>query len=191
MRGLPVISKEYEPTGPAQRLPEFDFVVVGHKDVTIKRLFDVGGDKAAWDDWAIAFVNSRPRGIIFMVDHQRPDEHREALRHVIKLINPQDESGKGIRALFGRDPYTRARKNLKAFLLLVNKCDLWERTTTLDEILSNYESEMRIIEQFMLAQGGQFYAQACSAKYGIHFEEVMLDFILGMIYGRGTLKIRS
>ena len=89
---------------------------------------DVGGEYAMWEtDWVDLFQQTRPRGVIFMIDHTGVLQHKDALNFVLQMI--EDEEA--------------ARRYLKTFLLLVNKSDLWEDDMTMSEILDNYRNEMR------------------------------------------------
>lgn len=184
MRGLPVVANASAPTGSLEQVPEFDFVIIGGREVTIKRMFDPPGEEKSWPDWRKVLHESKPKGIIFVIDHERPEDHRKALRHVLNIIKPQDERPKKSVALLGKRAPPNDSKDVRSFLLLVNKCDIWEHDTTLGAILAPYENEIREIEELILNSGGRFFARACSAKYGTHFEEVMPDFVIGIMHSR-------
>ncbi|GAB4345492.1 MAG: hypothetical protein Kow00117_22990 [Phototrophicales bacterium] len=62
-----------------------------------------------------------------MLDHTDVHLQKDALNFVMQMIDD--------------DPATA--KHLKAFFVLVNKCDLWERDMTLEDIMLNYRNEQR------------------------------------------------
>ena len=81
-----------------------------------------------WEtDLVELFKTAQPAGIVFMLDHVDMSTHKEALNFVLQMID-EDE---------------RTRKNLRAFLILVNKSDLWDEDTTLETLLDEYRNEMR------------------------------------------------
>lgn len=186
MRGLPVAVDDDGPTQVQRleqlQLPEFDYVVVGNKDITVKKMYDVPGEESGWDLWDAALLEARPRGIIFIIDHERPEDHKRALKYVVNMLKTPKETSQSFFKRFKRDPRKKAIKNIKSFLLLVNKYDLWKATGTLDSILQQYSDELREIERFMvIEQGGAFYAREISAKFGQNFEQALPDFMLGML----------
>ncbi|MBI3241314.1 MAG: hypothetical protein HYZ49_03365 [Chloroflexi bacterium] len=188
MQGI-TIHEEVEPTFGRQQVSDFDFEIYGGKEVTVKKTFDPSGEKGSWPLWRQIFLDVKPQGIIFVIDHERPDDHRIALRRILNIIRPSNPRRP---SLFKANPYVAASNNLKAFLLLVNKSDMWESQspggTKLQDVLKLYSAEILEIEKFMLDKGGQFYAERCSAKYGNHFDEAIPNFLMGMIHGRRTRK---
>lgn len=93
----------------------------------IKPRRDVGGEYAMWEtDWLTLYREARPRGIIFLIDHTHPYQHKDALNYALQMLD--EEQG---------------RKPLKVFLLLVNKADLWQDEMTVDELLDDYRNELR------------------------------------------------
>lgn len=89
---------------------------------------DVGGEYAMWEtDWVELFREAKPRGIIFMIDHTEPYAQKDALNFVMQMIEDEQE----------------ASSDLRAFFILVNKSDLWEGETSLQEIEERYRNEKR------------------------------------------------
>ncbi|PJF22122.1 MAG: hypothetical protein CUN56_07575 [Phototrophicales bacterium] len=110
-----------------QDLPDFT-AKIGDTHMKLKPTRDVGGEYAMWEtDWVELFRQAEPRGIIFMLDHTDVHLQKDALNFVMQMIDD--------------DPATA--KHLKAFFVLVNKCDLWERDMTLEDIMLNYRNEQR------------------------------------------------
>lgn len=94
----------------------------------LKPTRDVGGEYAMWEtDWVELFRDAKPRGILFMMDHQDAHLQKDALNFVMQMI----------------DDNPHVAKNLKAFFIIVNKHDLWGGETTLDEIMEHYRNERR------------------------------------------------
>jgi hypothetical protein len=92
---------------------------------------DVGGEHAMWEtDWVDLFRDAEPRGVIFVLDHTDPYVQKDALNFVMQMI--EDEP--------------HAARNLKAFFVLVNKADLWEGETALEEIEGHYRLEKRRLQ---------------------------------------------
>ncbi|MFW5772891.1 MAG: ADP-ribosylation factor-like protein [Phototrophicaceae bacterium] len=101
---------------------------IGETRFKLKPTRDVGGEYAMWEtDWLELFREAQPRGIIFVMDHTDIIRQKDALNFVMQMI--EDEPA--------------AAKNLRAFFVLVNKCDLWEGITTLDDIMANYRNEQK------------------------------------------------
>jgi hypothetical protein len=101
---------------------------VGDAYVKLKPSRDVGGEYAMWEtDWVDLFRAAQPRGILFLIDHTDAYAHKDALNFVMQMI--EDEPA--------------ARKELKAFYILVNKSDAWGDEMTLDDILGYYKNEQK------------------------------------------------
>ncbi len=101
---------------------------IGDTRMKLKPTRDVGGEYAMWEtDWLELFREAQPRGIIFMMDHTNIIQQKDALNFVMQMIDDEPAAAKHLRALF----------------VLVNKCDLWEGITTLDDIMVNYRNEQK------------------------------------------------
>lgn len=101
---------------------------IGDTRMKLKPTRDVGGEYAMWEtDWVELFREARPRGIIFVMDHTDIHLQKDALNFVMQMIDDEPATA----------------KHLKAFFVLVNKCDLWEGITTLDDIMTNYRNEQK------------------------------------------------
>jgi GTPase SAR1 family protein len=101
---------------------------IGEEVIRLKPRRDVGGEYAMWEtDWIDLFREAKPRGIIFMLDHTNLYQHKDALNFVLQMIDEEPE----------------ASRNLKMFLLMVNKSDLWPEGTTLDTLLEDFRNETR------------------------------------------------
>ncbi len=122
---------------------------------------DVGGEYAMWEtDWVDLFQQARPRGIIFMIDHTGPYQHKDALNFVLNLI--EDEPA--------------ARRNLRTFLLLVNKSDLWGEAQTMESILDELRNETRRLRSQAGRLGYQYFIRQTSLATGEGVMEAMTDF---------------
>lgn len=108
-------------------LPDFT-AKVGDTHMKLKPTRDVGGEYAMWEtDWIELFRQAEPRGIIFVLDHKDVHLQKDALNFVMQMIDDEPSTA----------------KHLKAFFILVNKCDLWERETTMEDIMLNYRNEQK------------------------------------------------
>ncbi|GAB4475587.1 MAG: hypothetical protein Kow00124_16770 [Anaerolineae bacterium] len=122
---------------------------------------DVGGEYAMWEtDWVDLFQQTKPRGIIFMIDHTGPYQHKDALNFVLNLI--EDEPA--------------ARRNLRTFLLLVNKSDLWGEAQTMESILDELRNETRRLKSQAGRLGYQYFIRQTSLVTGEGVMEAMADF---------------
>lgn len=101
---------------------------VGEGNIRMKVRRDVGGEYAMWDtDWIELFRESKPRGLIFMLDHTDVHVQKDALNFVMQMLEDEPD----------------ARKNLKAFFIVVNKSDLWENDTDLETLMRGYRNEQK------------------------------------------------
>jgi GTPase SAR1 family protein len=118
-----------EPTAAGgEVVPEFDAKVDGDRHIKLKPTRDVGGEYAMWEtDWVELFRQAKPRGIIFLVDHNDLFLHKDALNFVMQMIDDERE----------------AASNLKAFFIFVNKSDLWKASNTLEDLRQNYKNELK------------------------------------------------
>ena len=98
------------------------------QNIRVKLGRDVGGEYSMWEtDWITLFRETRPRGIIFLIDHTHSHHHKDALNYVLQMLEDEPE----------------ARKRLQMFLLLVNKSDLWADEQSLEDMLDLYRNEVR------------------------------------------------
>lgn len=135
---------------------------LGEDAVRMKLERDVGGEYAMWEtDWVSLFKETHPSGVIFMIDHQDTRVHKEALNFVLQMID-EDES---------------AKKSLKAFLILVNKSDLWAQETNLETLLKGYTNEMRRAKLLAGRLGLWHEVHACSVIQGRGITAPMQAFI--------------
>jgi hypothetical protein len=125
----------------------------------VKPRRDVGGEYAMWEtDWRDLYREARPRGIIFMIDHTQPYQHKDALNYVLQLL---DEEG---------------QRPLKVFLLLVNKSDLWAEETTLDTLLDDYRNELRRLKSQSERLGYEYMIRQTSLLTGEGVDDAMAAF---------------
>jgi GTPase SAR1 family protein len=117
-----------EPTAAGgNAVPDFT-ARVGETHMRLKPARDVGGEYAMWEtDWLELFRESQPRGIIFVMDHTDVHLQKDALNFVMQMIDDEPS----------------AANSLKAFFIVVNKCDLWEDESTLDDIMTQYRNEQK------------------------------------------------
>jgi GTPase SAR1 family protein len=134
---------------------------VGDDNMRLRPKRDVGGEYAMWEtDWVDLFQQTRPRGIIFMVDHTNVYHHKDALNFVLQMI----------------DDEPAARRNLKTFLLLVNKSDLWGENYSLANLLDDYKNETRRLKSQSERVGYQYFIRSSSLVSGEGTEEAMRLF---------------
>jgi GTPase SAR1 family protein len=103
------------------------------------RIQDVGGESPYQDIWRTLLLENKPTILIFMVDHEKPEMHREALT----LVQQQ----------YFYSPVLREK--CRGMLFLVNKSDLWgqgmsrdEMSGKADEIIGGFAD---ILERFEVA----------------------------------------
>lgn len=169
-----------EPTAPGMhRVNNFEMTLISAEGINVKHLYDVPGDEAAWEkDWVPFFIQKQPRGVIVLIDHENVASNRAAVRFVIEMIQHTDPWW---RLFKRRRGVAKARKKLKAFLLLVNKEDLWKGQMTLDDIMLNYRAEIQDLDKLMERLGVWYDIRACSAKYGHGVNEAMRDFVAAVL----------
>jgi GTPase SAR1 family protein len=122
---------------------------------------DVGGEYSMWDtDWAELFRQTKPRGIIFLIDHTNPVQHKDALNFVLQMLDDEEA----------------ARKPLRMFTLLINKKDLWGEDVTVESILENYRNETRRLKSQAARLGYRYAIRSTSLMTGEGVREAMIDF---------------
>lgn len=155
--------EEFEPdptTAGGESVPAFR-ARIGEEGMRLKPSRDVGGEYAMWEtDWVDLLRDARPRGIIFMVDHTNPYQHKDALNFALQMIEED----------------IVATKRLKTFLLLVNKSDLWENGVTMDTILEDFRNETRRLKSQSERVGYSYRIHATSLKTGEGVEEAIVQF---------------
>lgn len=150
-----------EPTAPGGDSVSTFSAKMGGEGMRLKPVRDVGGEYDMWDtDWVDLFREAQPRGIIFMVDHTDVLAHKDALNFVMNMIEDEKE----------------AQKNLKAFLLLVNKSDLWLPTTPLDKLMTQYNNEIKRLGQQSERLGYKASIYSSSVTTGVGVREAMRTF---------------
>ena len=134
---------------------------VGTENMRLKPTRDVGGEYEMWDtDWIELFRATRPRGIIFMIDHTDILNHKDALNFVMNMIEEE----------------TDAKRNLKGFLLLVNKSDLWLPDMSLDKLMQNYSNEIKRLRNQAERLGYKTWIQSSSVINGVGIDDAMHTF---------------
>ncbi len=147
---------ELEDFNPAPTAPGGDNVStfsakVSGENMRLKPVRDVGGEYEMWDtDWVDLFREAKPRGIIFLVDHTDVINHKDALNFVMNMIDEEVE----------------AKKSLKAFLLVVNKSDLWGNRLALDDLLQSYRNEVTRLKNQAQRLGFETWIISASVKTG-------------------------
>ncbi len=117
-----------EPTAPGGDAVNTFSAYIGNETMRLRPVRDVGGEYEMWEtDWVELFREAKPRGIIFLVDHTDVLKHKDALNFLMNLIEEEGDS----------------RRSLRAFMLLVNKSDLWLEATSLDKLMADYGNEIR------------------------------------------------
>ena len=141
-------------------VPEFNARVDG-ETMRMKPTRDVGGEASMWEtDWIELFREARPRGIIFVLDHTSAYEQKDALNFTMQMIEDEAE----------------ASRDLRAFFLLVNKSDLWEDSTTLEQIELAYRNEKRRLASLADRRGFKWAMASGSLMTGRGLRPVMKQF---------------
>ena len=129
--------------------------------VKLKPRRDVGGEYAMWEtDWIALFREAKPRGIIFLIDHTNPYQHKDALNFVLQML----------------DEEAAVRRPHKAFLLLVNKADLWQEEIALDALLEEYRNEIRRLKSQSERLGYECLVRQSSLLTGEGIDEALVAF---------------
>lgn len=141
-------------------VPEFNARVDG-ETMRMKPTRDVGGEASMWEtDWIELFREARPRGIIFVLDHTGAYEQKDALNFTMQMIEDEAE----------------ASRDLRAFFLLVNKSDLWEDSTTLEQIELAYRNEKRRLASLAERRGFKWAMASGSLMTGRGVRPFMKQF---------------
>jgi signal recognition particle receptor subunit beta len=134
---------------------------IGDETMRLKPTRDVGGEYEMWEtDWLDLFRETKPRGIIFMIDHTDVLQHKDALNYVMNMIEEE----------------TDAKRNLKALMILVNKSDLWLPTTTLEKVMSNYSNEIKRLNNQADRLGYTATIHSSSVGSGVGVRDAMRTF---------------
>ena len=134
---------------------------IGDEMIRLKPTRDVGGEYEMWDtDWVELFRETKPRGIIFLIDHTDLLKHKDALNFVMNMIEEEAD----------------AKRNLKAFMLLVNKSDLWLPETSLDKLMANYGNEIKRLHNQAERLGYQATIYSSSVTTGVGVRDAMRTF---------------
>ena len=134
---------------------------IGDEYLRLKPRRDVGGEYAMWEtDWLDLYKNAKPYGIIFLLDPSNPYQHKDALNFVLQMIDEEHEAG----------------QNLRAFLLLANKSDLWNTDTTLGDFMDEYRNETRRLKSQAERMGYKTMIAAGSLKTGAGMNQTMTRF---------------
>lgn len=152
---------EPEPTAAGGEIvPDFNAKIDG-EPMRLKPTRDVGGEFAMWEtDWVDLFREAKPRGIIFMIDHTEPYAQKDALNFVMQMVEEERE----------------AASELRAFFILVNKADLWESTTTLEQIELQYRNEKRRLASLAEREGFKWAMASGSLMNGRGVRSFMKQF---------------
>lgn len=156
-----LVAFEPEPTAAGgEAVPAFTTRLDG-EGVKLRPRRDVGGEYSMWDtDWVDLLQQARPRGIIFMIDHENPYQHKDALNFVLNLI--EDEPS--------------VRRSLKMFLVLVNKSDLWAGERLQEDILDELRNETRRLKSQAERVGYQYHIAATSLVTEDGIRDAMVQF---------------
>ncbi|MDZ4771431.1 MAG: ADP-ribosylation factor-like protein [Chloroflexota bacterium] len=134
---------------------------IGDESLRLKPTRDVGGEYEMWEtDWVELFREARPRGIIFMIDHTDLLKQKDAFNFLMNLIEEEKESQRGLRAV----------------LVLVNKSDLWLKTTSLDKLMNGYSNEVKRLHNQAERLGYKAMIQSSSVATGVGVRDAMSVF---------------
>jgi signal recognition particle receptor subunit beta len=103
---------------------------------------------------------AKPRGIVFMIDSNNPIAHKDAFNFTLQMIEEE----------------IVAAKNLKVFMVLVNKSDLWGDEKSMDEVLEDYRPEMRRLNHQAQKMGYKVFTFSTSLKTGEGVKDAMDRF---------------
>lgn len=127
--------QEYVPTVGVEVKDGYRTHIGKHGLIKLRPIADVGGEnpslrngtarKTGTNTWSYLF-NSNPKGVIFLIDHEEPARHVEALERLLDIILGSSQ----------------VRANLKAVLILVNKMDEWKDEYTSIEIAGQYSEQI-------------------------------------------------
>lgn len=152
---------EPEPTAAGGEAVAPFTVNMGDGGMRLRPKRDVGGEYSMWEtDWVDLFRQTRPRGIIYLIDHTNTYQHKDALNFVLQLIDDEEI----------------ARKDLKTFLLLVNKQDLWGKDKSLDMILDDFRNETRRLKSQSERLGYRYIIYPTSLVSGEGINQAMRAF---------------
>lgn len=155
--------EEFEPeptTAGGEVVPQFNAKIDGEA-MRLKPTRDVGGEFAMWEtDWVELFREAKPRGIIFMLDHTEAYVQKDALNFVMQMIEDERE----------------AASELRAFFILVNKADVWEGETTLEQLESAYRNEKRRLATLAEREGFKWAMASGSLMTGRGVRPFMKQF---------------
>jgi len=159
------------------KLPLQYISVVGHS-VSVKRLYDFGGDPDRdWPLWDAAFTRDQPDGIIFMVDHENLDQHREAFEFFLDFLEKKDTQW-----LLFKGRHVAARERLKVVLFLINKEDELRKTYSFEDIYGYFADLLRRLDSLKIPTT----SYACSALEGTNVNEALADFFGRIFTEKGT-----
>lgn len=148
---------------------------VGSESMRLRPTRDVGGEHEMWEtDWTELFQQTKPRGIVFLIDHTDVLTHKDALNFVLNLIE-EDAAG---------------RQNLKSLLLLVNKSDVWQGTTTLDKLMTQYSNEIKRLNNQAARLGYKTAIYSTSITNGVGVDDAMRQFFNTIRPKPKTLAVR-
>ncbi|MGQ9907360.1 MAG: ADP-ribosylation factor-like protein [Candidatus Flexifilum sp.] len=134
---------------------------IGDERIRLKPTRDVGGEYSMWEtDWTELFRETTPRGLIFLIDHTDVLTHKDALNFVLNLIEEEEA----------------ARRNLRSFLLLVNKSDLWQAGMPLDKLMLPYSNEIKRLNNQAARLGYRVKIQSVSVINGTGVDDAMRAF---------------
>jgi hypothetical protein len=149
------------PTAPGGEAVGVFSAQIGEELMRLKPTRDVGGEYEMWDtDWVDLFHETRPRGIVFMLDHTDTLKHKDALNFLMNMI---EEDAEG-------------RANLRCIVVLVNKVDLWGSSTTLDKLMIGYSNEIKRLRNQGERLGYKSLIQSCSVVTGVGVDDAMQTF---------------
>jgi hypothetical protein len=152
---------EPEPTAAGGEAVRTFTTRAGDERMRVRARRDVGGEYSMWEtDWVDLLRDAKPRGIIFMIDGDNPIAHKDALNFTLQML---DEEVVSI-------------KNLKAFMLLVNKADLWSEDRTMEEVLEDFRTETRRMHHQAQKLGYEVIIQSTSLKDGAGIREAVEQF---------------
>jgi len=170
MLGVPLKVDQPATVG-EERIGSFEYVSIT-QTVSVEKFSDFGGELSYWPLWDDAFTRDRPKGIIFMIDHEHLSEHTEAFKFFVDFISKNDT-----RWLFFKGRHVKAREQLKIIMFLVNKEDKWGRSQSMEDFLLHFSEEFDRIKTLQIP----LVLYSCSVLHGTNVDVALSDFFRRML----------
>ncbi len=167
---------EHISTRSPEIIEDFEYRINKEKTIKLRPQFDVPGEAELRNAiWTQLLRDAKPTGIIFLMDHTDTQSHKEALSFIINMI----------------DKDTMLRWRLKAFLILINKQDLWSDRTDKENIWKDYFSEDLRLRSMAERHKFKWKYAACSLTRGVGISEEISNFLNAIGTTNGTREVAN